>query len=267
MQKLLSKTTFFVVSYEKSKSVRVSNFQQVEQKHTCTNRCKPHTQAKAIPKPQKTCKGTSCISDEDFDCVKNDGWLSDTIIDEYHKLLYSCVGPQKSHISSSTFVSQELRSIWCDDISVLPEVPRASRNWWTFESVILPVHTQSHWGAIAVDFTKKTEKSDCIVLDVVVMDSLRVYKQAFVDLFHPLQRYLALQYFALHGRIMGITFNYEFYHTCPNFIAQTDGSSCGIYTCLFSKALLFDVSVNIFKREREKRNCVLYELSSRDLIL
>ena len=265
MPKILSTASFFVVSYEKTKSVKLIHFQQVEQIHTCANRCKPHKQTRAIPKLQKTPTGTSCLSDEDFACVKNGGWLSDKIIDEYHDLLNSRFGPQKSHICPSTFVSQELRSIWCDHISVLPDVPQASRNWWKYESVILPVHALSHWGAIAVDFSNKTVKSDCIVLDVVIMDSLR--KQDLVNLFHPLQKYLALQYFALYGRVMGITFNYECYHSCPNFIAQTDGSSCGIYTCLFSKALLFDVSLNTFKSESEKRNCVIYELSCRKLIL
>ena len=109
--------------------------------------------------------------------------------------------------------------------------------------------------------------NDNIVLDVVIMDSLLNYEKDLVKVFYPLQRYLALQYFALHGRAMGITFKFECYHRCPNFIKQSDGRSCGIYLCLFTKALLFDVSLNTFKTENEKRNCVINELSSRKLIL
>ena len=271
MERLLTTASFFVVSYEKTKSVKQINFQQVEQKHKCTGRCKPHKQTRdshvrLIPKLQKTHTRTSCLSDEDLACVKNGGWLSDKIIDEYHELLNSSVRSKK-YICPSTFVSQQLRSLWCDHISVLPDVPRASRNWWKYESVILPVHAESHWGAIAVDFSNKTVKGDCIVLDVVIMDSLHVYERNLVEVFYPLQRFLALQYFALHGRGTGITFRYERYHSCPNFIAQTDGSSCGIFACLFSKAVLFDVSLNTFESEREKRNCVINELSSKKLIL
>ena len=252
----------------KTNSVKVIKFGQFEEKHSCTDRCKPHKQIRrVVPRLPKTLTATSCISDEDFACVKNGGWLSDKVIDDYHTLLYSRVGPQKSHICPSSFVSQELRSIWCDHISVLPDAPHASRNWWKYELVILPVHVLPHWGAIAVYFSNQTVTSDCIVLDVVIMDSLRSYKKHFVNLLQPLQRYLALQYFALHGSVKGITFNYECFHTCPNFIAQTDSSSCGIYTCLFSKALLFDVSLNTFKSQSDKRKSVLYELSSRKLIL
>ena len=109
--------------------------------------------------------------------------------------------------------------------------------------------------------------NDNIELDVVIMDSLLMYEQDLLKVFDPLQRYISIQYFALHGRGMGNTFNFDCYHRCPNFIAQSDGSSCGIYTCLFTKALLFDVSLNTFKTEKEKRKCVLKELTSRKLIL
>ena len=160
-----------------------------------------------------------------------------------------------------------LRSVFCDDISVLPDVPRTSHNWWNYELVILPVHVKSHWGAIVVDFSKKTVNSDSIMLDVVLMDSLRMYNQDLIKVFGPLRRYLALQYFALHGRDMGITFSYECYHSCPNFIAQTDGNSCGVFTCLFSKAVLFDVSLNTYKSQGEKRDCILYELTKAKILL
>ena len=259
MQKILTTASFFVVSYEKTKSVKRINFQQVKQKHKCTDRCQQHKQTGDTQVPttklEKSPKGTPCLLAEDFACVDNSGWLDDKTIDVYHQLLLSSVD-KKAHICPSTFVSQQLRSVWCDDISVLPDVPRASHNWWNYELVILPVNAKSHWGAIAVDFSNKTVKGDVVVLDVTIMDSLRVYEQDLVKVFFPLQRYLTLQYFALYGRGMSITFRYECYHRCPNFIAQTDGSSCGIFTCLFSKAVLFDVSLNTFKSEREKRDCV-----------
>ena len=265
MQKILATTSFFLVSYEKTKSVKLINFQQVEQIHKCTGRCRSK-KVRHVPKPVKTLSGTSCISAEDIASVRNGGWLSDQTIDVYHQLLLSNVD-KMAHICHSTFVSQELRSLWCDDISVLPDVPRASLNWWNFELVILPVHAKSHWGAMVVDFSNKTVKDEGIVLDVMIMDLLRVYEQELVNVFYPLQRYLALQYLTLHGRGMGITFRYECYHRCPNFIPQTDGNSCGIFTCLFSKAVVFDVSLNTFKSESGKRDCFMYELSERKLLL
>ena len=133
--------------------------------------------------------------------------------------------------------------------------------------VLLPVLVKSHWAAISIDLSKKSVEGGCIVLDVEMMDSLRSYEHDLVEVFCPLQRYLAFQYFSLHGRSVSITFRYECYQSCRNFIPQTDGSSCGVYTCLFSKAVLYDVSLNTFKSEREKRACIVYELSSKKLLL
>ena len=65
----------------------------------------------------------------------------------------------------------------------------------------------------------------------VIEDNLEVYEQDMVNVFCPLRRYLALQYFEMHGTRMGITFRYECYHSCTNFIAQTDGCSCSKLVC------------------------------------
>ena len=240
MLSTLDTASFFVVSYEKRKNQERIKFRQGKQKHKCTDRCKQRTQVIPIPKVEVNLS-------PDLACVENDGWLCDKTIDEYHQLLRSNLVEKMAYICPSTFVSQKLRSVFCGDISVLPDVPKTSRNWWNYELVILPVHIKSHWGTIVVDFSKKTVQGDSVVLDVLLMDSLRMYEQDLVNVFCPLRKYLALQYFALHGRRMGITFRYECYHSCPNFIAQTDGNSCGIYTCLFSKAVLFDVSLNTYK--------------------
>ena len=260
MQRILADTvSFFVVSYEKTKSVKLITFLQAKQKHKCTDRCNQSTQV-TIPKLVKT-------PSPDFACVEN-GRLCDKTIDIYHQLLRDRVVGKNAYICHSTFVSQKLSSVFCDDMSVLPDVPKTSDNWWKFDMVILPVNlNDSHWGAIAVDFSKKTVNSDNIVLHVVLMDSLCMYEKEIIKVFGPLRKYLALQYVALHGRDIGITFNYECYHSCPHFIAQTDASSCGIFTCLFSKAVLFDVSLNSYKSQGDKRDCVMYELSTAKLLL
>ena len=106
LQNLLKTDSFFVVSYEKTKSVKLINFQQVKQEHKCSDRCK---QAIGAPDVRKLLRGTDL--DEDFACVVNGEWLSDKTIDQYNQLLLSSV-KKTAHICPSTFVSQELRSIF-----------------------------------------------------------------------------------------------------------------------------------------------------------
>ena len=61
------------------------------------------------------------------------------------------------------------------------------------------------------------------------MDSLKQYEKELEGILHSLEKYLALQYLAWHGKVVDIVLKYEFSHHCGNFKAQVDGSACGSY--------------------------------------
>ena len=91
MQQILTKASFFVVSYEQIKSVKLIKFDLIHQKHICTDRCNQCTQVTPIPKLDKT-------PSRDFACVENGKWLCDKTIDQYHELLLSRVVDKMAYI-------------------------------------------------------------------------------------------------------------------------------------------------------------------------
>ena len=92
-----------------------------------------------------------------------------------------------------------------------------------------------------------------------------MYEQDMVNVFCPLRRYLALLYFAMHGTRMGITFMSVI--TVALISQHRLMAVAVVHTCLFPTAVLFYVSLNTYKTAPEKRDCVMYELTGKKVLL
>lgn len=88
------------------------------------------------------------------------------------------------------------------------------------------------------------------------MDSFGRFNNEFKQRLRLIQRYLAVQYFDLFSETVIITFRVSEEHLCPKFIAQTDGSSCGLYVCLLGR--IFFTGQNLISGDGQNmRNAVI----------
>ena len=123
---------------------------------------------------------------------------------------------------SSIFISQQLQSLFCDHIEVVPNAPRKEKNWWCFKKVVIPINIRSiHWIVLIFDMTPKTSDENNIEITCKILDSLASYEKEIVNLLPKIHKYLTLQYLALHGKTKQLGIKYEFSHRCTHFRKQT----------------------------------------------
>ncbi|KAL2088076.1 hypothetical protein ACEWY4_016904 [Coilia grayii] len=226
--------------------------------HICTASCK--VTRGGTQWCYTTLKGVK-ISEEDLRCLTDcSAWLNDGIIDNYIAGFISEVGNDRLLGVPATFVSQSLQSLYISNYDWMPSIPNKPRNWWNYDTVVIPVNTAGdHWNCIVMYMETAKQVDGVMYIHVDVMDSLYKINLRTTEHINYLQRYLVCQYVALHGQVINVRFIVTHVSKCKEFVRQDDSSSCGLYVCLFAKKVISGIN-NITGKSAEMRRTILHDL-------